>query len=116
MMRRLGEFAMSGFLRFILTAIFVPFRLPAVSRSVNSFRDQLHFGLAATFVPPAGVAALYLYGSSTGCSGGDCTGAMILVGLLGLLAIPISIGGLIWVAVVSIGEWVRRLRLRRPAD
>lgn len=103
---------MSSFLRALIIGILMPVRLPHALRVMKGFRDQLYFGLAAAFVPPAAVAGLFLYGSSTGCSGGDCTGAMILVGILGIAAIPISLGGLVWTAIVLVGELIRRLRHR----
>ena len=62
-------------------------------------------------LPPAGVVALYAYGSSTGCSGGDCTGAMMGVMFLGVLAVPIVLAGvliLIDVGLTALGSWVRR--------
>ena len=77
-----------------------------------SFRSQLRFGLAMAVLPPAAVAGLYFYGVSTGCSGGDCTGAMFIVGLLGLIALLLSFGGVVWTAIVLIGELFRILAAR----
>ena len=65
-------------------------------------------------LPPAAVAGLYLYGSSTGCSGGDCTGPMMALGFLGLLAVPVSLTGLVWTVIVLVGEMWSRLRPSRP--
>ena len=79
---------------------------------MSQFQKQLTFGLAAAVLPPLGVTALYLYGSSTGCSGGDCTGPMMAVMLLGLAAIPVSLGGVVWTVIVIGGELFRRLRNR----
>ena len=80
---------------------------------MNAFRSQLIAGLAAMALPPAIVGGLYLYGSSTGCSGGDCTGPMMAIGILGLVAIPISITGAVWTLIVLVGELFRRVRMRR---
>ena len=79
---------------------------------MSQFQKQLTFGLAAAVLPPLAVAALYLYGSSTGCSGGDCTGPMMVVMLLGLAAIPVSLGGVVWTVIVIGGELFQRLRNR----
>jgi hypothetical protein len=105
------EICMSGFTRLVLTAAFMPFRLPAALRSVRGFRDRLYFALTALIVPPAAVAGLYLYGSGTGCSGGDCTGPMMGVLLLGVLAVPVMLSGLFILAglgLTVLGAWVRR--------
>lgn len=102
---------MSGFTRLVLTAAFIPFRLPVALRSVRGFRDRLNFALTAIFVPPAAVAGLYLYGSSTGCSGGDCTGAMMGVMLLGVVAVPVMLAGLLMLidlGLTLLGALVRR--------
>jgi hypothetical protein len=102
---------MSGLTRLVLTAAFMPFRLPAAFRSAKGVRDRLYFALAALFVPPAAVAGLYLYGSSTGCSGGDCTGSMMGVMLFAVLAVPVMLAGLlilIDLGLVALGAWVRR--------
>ena len=62
-------------------------------------------------LPPAGVGGLYLYGSTTGCSGGDCTGAMMGIMFLGVLAVPLMLAGLLYlidVGLTLLGTWVRR--------
>ena len=80
------------------------FRLRGTTTKEQSFRKQLYFGLALTFVPPAVVAALYLYASSTGCSGGECAGAMLLVGLLGLAAVATTLTGAIWLLIILVNQ------------
>ena len=60
---------------------------------MRSFRFELRKALALTLIPPAFVAGLYYYGSSTECSGGDCTGPMMAVIFIGLAAVPISLTG-----------------------
>ena len=48
---------------------------------------KLKIGLALLLAPPVLLAVAYYAASSTGCSGGDCTGPML--GLL-LLAVPVA--------------------------
>ena len=86
------------------------------SRKVRSFRTQLIFGVALAALPPLAVVGLYWYGSSTGCSGGDCTGPMMGVMMLGLIAVPMSIAGILYTVVTLAGELFRRLRSRRSAS
>ena len=74
-------------------------------------RIKLQRALMLLLLPPAGVGGLYLYGSSTGCSGGDCTGAMLGVIFLGVLAVPVMLAGVLYlidVGLTLLGAWVRR--------
>ncbi len=85
---------------------------------MHNFRFRLTNAIMLTLVPPALVACLYLYGSATGCSGGDCTGTMMGVLMLGLLAALLSACGLL--ALVRLGieaAWnATRQRLMRRAS
>ena len=83
---------------------------------MSSFGKRLTFGVALALFPPLIVAALYLYGSSTECSGGDCTGPMMGVLLLGLLAVPVSLAGIVWTLTTVVAEIFRRLRGGRSAS
>ena len=78
-----------------------------------TFKGRIKLQRAAMLIllPPAGVVALYLYGSSTGCSGGDCTGAMMGVLFLGVLAVPVVLAGLLMLidlGLIALRAWVRR--------
>jgi hypothetical protein len=81
-------------------------------------RVKLQRAFLYLLLPPAAVGGLYWYGSSTGCSGGDCTGAMMGIMFLGLLAVPVMLAGvltLIDVALTLLGAWVRKRFGREPA-
>jgi len=73
-------------------------------------RSKLTLGLSTLLIPPMALIATYYAASSTGCSGGDCTGPMLA---LGLLAIPLAavslfgLGVLIQAAVSYAGAFVR---------
>ena len=74
-------------------------------------RIKLQRAAMLLLLPPAGVGGLYLYGSSTGCSGGDCTGAMLGVIFLGLLAVPLMLAGVLYlidIGLTLLGAWARR--------
>ena len=74
-------------------------------------RIKLQRAIMLLLLPPAAAGGLYLYGSSTGCSGGDCTGAMLGVIFLGLLAVPLMLAGVLYlidVGLTLLGAWVRK--------
>lgn len=54
--------------------------------AVRSLQVRLWCGAGMTVMPPLSVALLYYWGESTGCSGGDCTGVMIAIGMLMMIA------------------------------
>ena len=77
----------------------------------SKIRSKLLSAAMLILLPPTGVVALYFYGSSTGCSGGDCTGSMMGVLFLGVLAIPVMLAGLlilINLGLTGLGAWVHR--------
>jgi len=80
----------------------------------HKLRIKLQNAAVLILLPPAGVAGLYLYGSSTGCSGGDCTGAMIGVTLLAILAVPVMLAGLL--ILIDLGLTAVWARVRRRFD
>jgi hypothetical protein len=60
---------------------------------VRSLKVRLLCGAGLTILPPLSIAGLYYMGKSSGCSGGDCTGVMIVIGMLMLIAtIPTLFG------------------------
>ena len=76
-----------------------------------NLRMKLQRALILMLLPPFVIAALYLYGSTTGCSGGSCTGTMMGIMFLGVLAVPLMFAGLLYLIDVGLslaGAWVRR--------
>jgi hypothetical protein len=74
-------------------------------------RVKLQRALMLLLLPPAAVGGLYLYGSTTGCSGGDCTGAMMGIMFLGVLAVPLMLAGVLYlidIGLILLGAWWRR--------
>jgi hypothetical protein len=65
---------------------------------------------AALLVPPTAIICLYLTFSRTGCSGGDCTGPMILIALLLVPAAFVFLAGL-GLAAATLIQSVRLLVL-----
>ena len=81
---------MSPFILYYVPWLLIPLAIFIVGLGIARKErpvTKLKIGSALLVVPPALLAAAYFAASSTGCSGGDCTGPMI--GLL-LLAVPIA--------------------------
>jgi hypothetical protein len=76
----------------------IPVTIVVLGFKVGARRERgaskLKFGLGALLFPPVILAAAYYAASSTGCSGGDCTGPMILLGLSMIPAAAVSLFGL----------------------
>jgi hypothetical protein len=83
---------------------------------MKTFRSKLRTALALTLLPPALVAGLYLYASTTGCSGGDCTGPMLGLALLALAAAAVTLVGATCLAGLLLEAlWAAaKASLRRP--
>lgn len=70
---------------------------------MQNFRSKLLTAFALTLAPPALVGGLWLYAATTGCSGGDCTGPMIGIMLLGLAAVPVTLLGATCLTALLLG-------------
>jgi hypothetical protein len=83
---------------------------------MQDFRFKLRKALALTLFPPALVGGLYLYASTTGCSGGDCTGPMMGILFLGLGAVAVTLVGVTCLLGLLLdGLWnLARAAFRRP--
>jgi len=83
---------------------------------MQNFRSKFRKALALTLLPPALVAGLYLYASTTGCSGGDCTGPMLGIVFLGLGAVAVTLVGIMCLlGLLLTGLWdLARAAFRRP--
>jgi hypothetical protein len=65
-----------------------------IASRMRQDRSKWVASLILTVAPLALLAVLYFAAAGTGCSGGDCTGTMIGILLLGVMAVPVSAFGL----------------------
>lgn len=93
------------FFIFLLThyalSLLVPIGIVVIGFKVAAKQERtsnLKLGLGTLLLPPAALVATYYAASTTGCSGGDCTGPMIL---FGLAAVPVAAVALFGLAVLA---------------
>lgn len=62
-----------------------------ISSFLPNNRWKILIAAGAMILPPLAITALYYAAAQTGCSGGDCTGAMIIIGLMGVAVAIVAI-------------------------
>ena len=75
----------------------------------SKFRTNLGVAILITLSPPACAVGLYYMASRTGCSGGDCGGAMMMVIMIGVVAFLMGAIGALTAAILLINEFWARL-------
>jgi hypothetical protein len=96
-----------------------------VGHFIRSARVKIAVALAAIGLPLGGGLLLYWAGSRSGCAGGECGGAIIALGMLGLLLAPLVIAGIVLLLQLPLdlaagrasgpaGRWFRLLASPAP--